>query len=269
MGDAQGTLPATFELERFVWAAPDRLRVSGRFTGLGHAAPADPVLVVRGRDRMHRLQALPDSLSGPPEDGSLWSAEFAWQEPPVAFDAAKLELGPDIAVELPGPGAKRRWLRAQTLEVRGATPASGAERVRLEAELLAAQEEIRELRAAAERAHEELARAREDLKTERDRQAGDAERFREGLARVRESAAEALAAEQSAAQQSESDLREARTALEHAAAARIQAESEAETLRERLAGLENARSAAEEARADGERMLSRLQAIRDALGDGR
>ena len=269
MGDARGTLPATFELERFVWGAPDRLRVSGRFMGLGHAAPADPVLVVRGHERMHRLQALPDSLSGPPEEGSLWSAEFAWQEPPVAFDAAKLELGPDVVVELPGPGAKRPWLRGQTLEVRGTSPARGAERVRLESELLAAQEEIHGLRAAAERAQEELTRARGDLSAERERQAGDAERFREGLARVRESAAEALAAEQSAAQQIESDLREARIALEQAVAARSHAESEAETLRERLAGLENARRAAEEARADGERMLSRLQRIRDALGDGR
>jgi hypothetical protein len=257
MGEEQSR-PTTFELERFVWGAPDRLRISGRFIGLGHAAPADPVLVVPGPERMHRLQALPDSVSGPPEEGSPWSAEFAWQEPPVAFDAAKLELGPEIVVELPAPGAKRRRLRSQPLEVRGAAPARGAERVHLEAELLAAQEEIRELRAAAERAQEELTRAREDLKSERDRQAGDAERFREGLATVRESAAEALAVEQSAARQAESDLREARIALEAKDAA-------LETYRVQL---EEARSAADAARADGERAVSRLQTIRDALGDG-
>ena len=90
---------------------------------------------------MHRLEALPDTLSPPPEDGSLWSAEFAWREPPVAFDAALLQLGPEIAVELPEPGAERGLLHAQ---VRGAPADRGVERVRREADLLAAQEEIRE-----------------------------------------------------------------------------------------------------------------------------
>src|SRR5688572_6734397 len=116
-GSAQ--TPPTFELERFVWGAPDRLRVSGTFTGLGQAQPADPELVLRGPERMHRLKALPDTLTFPPEEGTLWSAEFAWQEPPVAFDAALLQLGPEIVVELPEPGAKRRLLRGQRLEVRG------------------------------------------------------------------------------------------------------------------------------------------------------
>ncbi len=207
--------PPTFELERFVWGAPDRLRVSGRFTGLGQAQPAAPELVLRGPEKMHRLEAVPDTLPPPPEDGSLWSAEFAWQEPPVAFDAALLQLGPEIAVELPEPGAKRGLLPAQ---VRGAeTPTDrGVERVRREADLLAAQEEIRELRAAAEQAQQELERAREDLKNERERHAGDAERFREGLATVQASAAESLAVEQSSAQQAQAEVRELRGQLDDA-----------------------------------------------------
>ena len=307
---------ATFDLERFAWGAPDRLQVSGRFTGLGDVPQGDAVLVVRGPERAHRLKAVPDSVSGSLEDGSQWSAEFAWQEPPVAFDAATLELGPEIVVELPEPSARRRWGRGQTLEVRNASdetsaegtagrpegteldrqvggqlvdpsPERGAERVRLEAELLAAQEEIRELRADAAQVREELARAREDVKNERERHAGDAERYREGLARVRASAADAVAVEQSAAQQVESALREARIAieakdadleqlraqLEEAAAARAQAESEAQNaahaLRDHRVGLRDARRAADKARADGEHLLKRLETIRDALGDGR
>jgi hypothetical protein len=307
---------ATFELERFAWGGPDRLQLSGRFTGLGDVPPDVPVLVVRGPERTHRLEALPDSLSGSLEHGSPWSAEFAWQEPPVAFDAATLELGPEIVVELPEPGAKRRWIRGQSLEVRSAgsaastetspeqpdgtgldpqpapqleesSPGPGAERVRLEAELLAAHEEIRELRAAAERAREELIRARDDLASERDRHAGDAERFREGLASVQQSAAEALTMEQSAAEQADAALREARIAIEakdadlehlraqfeEAAAARAQAESDARTaaraLRDHLAGLREARRAADKASAAGEQLLSRLEKIRDALGAGR
>jgi hypothetical protein len=313
---AAATPRATFELERFAWGGPDRLQLSGRFTGLGEVPPDAPVLVVSGPEHTHRLEALPGSLSGSLEDGSPWSAEFAWQEPPVAFDAAMLELGPEIVVELPEPGAKRRWIRGQTLEVRSAGdaasaertpeepdrtgldrqpagqledagPRPGAERVRLEAELLAAREEIRELRAAAEQAHEELTRARDDLASERHLHAGDAERFREGLASVQQSAAEALTMEQSAAQQAEAALREARIAieakdadlaqlraqLEEAAAARAQAESDARTaaraLRDRLAGLREARRAANKALADGEHLLSRLETIRDALADVR
>lgn len=307
---------ATFELDRFAWGAPDRLQVSGRFTGLGEVPSDPPVLVVRGPERTHRLQALPDSVSGSLEDGGPWSAEFAWQEPPVAFDAATLELGPEIVVELPEPGAKRRWVRGQTLEVRSTdisasaerTPDQpdgtvldreqasqpedsgrwpGAERVRLEAALLAAHEEVRELRAAAERAREELTHARDELASERDRHAGDAERFREGLASVQQSAADALTLQQSALQQVEAALRESQSAieakdadleqlraqLEEAAAARAQADSEARTaaraLRNHLAGLSEARRAADKARADGEHLLSRLETIREAIADGR
>jgi hypothetical protein len=291
---AAATPRATFELERFAWAGPDRLQVSGRFTGLGDVPTDVPVLVVCGPERTHRLEALPDSVSGSREDGSPWSAEFAWQEPPVAFDTATLELGPEIVVELPEAGPKRRWIRGQSLEVRTAgraasaeAPGPGAERVRLEAELLAANEEVRELRAANERAREELKRARDDLTSERDRHAGDAERFRQGLASVRQSAAEALTMEQSAVRQVEAALREARSAIEakdadlkqlraqlgEAAAARTQAESDARTaaraLRDHLTGLTEARRAADKARTDGEHLLGRLETIRDALRDGR
>jgi hypothetical protein len=302
-GRARTSAPrrATFELERFAWGAPDRLQVAGRFTGLGDVPQGDPVLVVWGPEREHRLQAVPESLSGSLEDGSSWSAEFAWQEPPVAFDVARLELGPEIVVELPEPSARRRWSRGQTLEVQDvgtseqaegtelveAGPERGAERVRLEAELLAAQEEIRELQAGAAQVREELARAREDLKSERERHAGDAERYREGLAKVRASAADALAVEQSAAQQVESALREARTAveakdadleqlraqLEEAATARAKAESDARSaahaLRDHRVALREARRAADKARVDGENLMRRLETIRDAFGDGR
>jgi hypothetical protein len=276
---------ATFELERFTWAAPDRLEVSGRFVGLGDAPEDAPAVVVRGADRTHRLPAVPGSVSGSPEDGTLWSAEFAWQEPPVAFDVARLELGRDIVVELPQPGTQRRRFRKQILEVSG--PGRGAELLRLEAELVAAHEEIRELRAAAEQAQEELTRAREDLKAERDRHAADAERFREGLARVQASAEQALAVEQRAARQLGSELHQAldaveardaaladlREQLEAATAARTQAQHQARTqleaVQERLAARENARSAAEEARTDAEHLLGRLTTICEALREGR
>jgi len=143
---------------------------------------------------------------------------------------------------------------------------AGAERLRLEADLLAAQEELREVRAERQRAEDELARAREDLSAERERHAADAERFREGLARVRGSAEDALAVEQSAALRLGSELRDAQEAIDELqvqldTAAGATAETDA--LRSRVAELE---SAAEEARTDAERLLGRLTTIR---GGGR
>ena len=114
---------------------------------------------------------------------------------------------------------------------------------------MAAQEEVREVQAVLERTQAELGRAREDLQAERERRAGDGERFREGLAKVREAAEEALTAEQVTVTQLGSDLRDAqaeletkgaamedlRKQLEAAAAARTQAESKAQAEAERCA----------------------------------
>jgi hypothetical protein len=305
--------PATFELERFVWAAPDRLELTGRFRGLGHVPESRPHLVIDGPEHAYRLDAPYDSPAPPVDDGTPWSAEFVWQEPPVAFDVATLELGDGILVELPAPGTKRRRIRGQTLKVQTATNAARAEahefewaepaaprgaddeeptaarateRVGLEAELLAAREEVRELRAAAERTQKELARARDDLHRERERHAGAADRFREGLKRIRASASDAVETEHRALEQMGSALGETRVAieakdaeldelrrrLEEEEAARTQAESEARAAAQahqaHLAELDEARRTAGEARAGAEEMLKRLEAIRDALGDG-
>jgi signal transduction histidine kinase len=191
---------ATFALERFAWDAPDRLEVSGWFSGLHDAPPEPPTLVVRGGDGIHRLPAVPDRLSGPVEAGRRWWAAFAWQDVPAAFERAELELGAAIMVELPEPRPERKRRGDQVLEVRTRVPDGGAvpgagERHALETALLVAQEELREVRAALERAHAELARARQDLEAEHERRAVASERFREGLARVRGSAREAMAAQ--------------------------------------------------------------------------
>jgi methyl-accepting chemotaxis protein len=309
--------PTIFELERFAWGAPDRLELTGKFIGLPEVPGNAPVLVLSGADQVHRLPAVPDSLSGPPEDGRQWDAAFAWQEAPVAFDVAKLEFGPDIVVELPEPGAARRRSRHQVLELtrdqveeggdtdhepdraeapppKAAVPGDGVERLRLQAELLTTEEALREVQATLQRTQEELTRARNDLGSERELRGADAERFRQGLGAVRDAAEQALAAEQSAAQQVGTELREAlemieakdtaleqlRGQLEAAAAARTEAESEAraeiEALRERVDMLGRARQEAVELRAklartrrqaDGTR--ARLDQARSAVEDAR
>jgi hypothetical protein len=231
----------SFALERFAWGGPDRLELSGTFTGLGDPPAGPPVLVLTGGERTHRLPAAEGDV---PEDGEPWSAAFVWEEPPAAFETAVLRLGADLTVELPEPGADGDGPRGVKLPVQG--PAPGTERIRLEAELLAAREDVHEARAAQQRAEEELSRAREDLRAERDGRAADAARFREGLAEMHAAAEEALGAR-------DAELADVRGELEVAVAFREEAEaaSQAEiaALRERL-----------------DEVRRRLDTIRETLG---
>lgn len=326
------TAAPTFVLKRFAWGAPDRLEVSGTFGGLRDApADASPVLIVSTSERTHRLPAVPDSLAGSPEEGRLWQAAFAWQDAPVAFDHAQLQIGADIVVRLPEPGETSRLSRPRALEVRTAraeggddarretgeatrdahgertskasnengrrelagTPrddgsaGDGAERVGSQVELLAAQEQVREVGAALQQTQEELTRARDDLRAERERHAGDRERFREGLAKVQESAEEALAVEQIATQQLGGDLREAQDALdakdaaleelrgklEKTVAAQTQQESKAQAeidaLRERMAALERTGEEADQLRSELEQSRTQADEARAGLENAR
>jgi hypothetical protein len=270
----------TFALERFAWDAPDRLEVSGWFSGLpADARPTAPVLVVRGTDGTHRLPAVSMGASTPPEEGRRWEAAFAWQEPPAPFDVAELQLGGGIVVELPEPRPETQELGDQPLEVTQGGAGGSAEQLRLEADLVAAQEELRETGSALEQTREQLARAREDLEAGHARHAGDAERFREGLAHLRESAERALAAEQDTAQQLELDLRRAHDELallreqvvehERAGAEVEELRADLETARRRgddaHARLHKAQRPVVKAHAEIEQLLRRVTAIANAL----
>ena len=298
------TMAPTFELRRFAWGTPDRLEVSGTFGGLPDlAADAAPVLVVKAGETVHRLPAVPESLDGPPADGRVWEAQFAWQHPPVAFSTAELQLAADLIVELPEPGSKRRLARPRMLKVRTTShdaaepraetaqatpnaegPVNGrAASVGSQVELLAAQEEVREVRGVLQQTQAELTRAREDLQAERERRAGDSERFREGLAKLRQSAEDALTAEQVTVTQLGTDLRDAqaeietknaalealRTQVEAADAARTQAEAKAlaetEALGKQLAKLEHDGKEIERLRSELASRAAQIDATRAEL----
>lgn len=258
-----------FALDRFEWGAPDRLVLAGSFSGLEGRPAAEPVLTVQGPDGPHRLPAIEDG-AGPPADGARWAAAFAWLEAPVVFDQARLELGPALAVELPGPGQGESGisLPVSTAEhdngpadvLLAAADADGAAgRLRLEAQLLDARQELQETRVAAQRAQEELDRAQADLAAERQRGAGDAERFREGLATVRASAEEAIGAAKLAHSRAEQEARAEIAALRERVAALQPAAAELETVRSEL---DDAQSMLAEARAGAQSLLDAL--ARDA-----
>jgi hypothetical protein len=276
-----GQANGTFQLERFEWAAPDRLEIAGSFAGV-EPPRAAPTLLVRADDGVRRLTGATADEAG---DGDPWSAAFHWREPPVPFSAAELDLGGGLSVVLPAPGAS-----AEALSIRGAA-SPAADTLRLQAELIAAQEETREAQAAHELALEELERARADLEAMRLRRTAEAERFKEGLAQVREAGERALATSQGELEalrarvgeledqlaavppleerldRAVSDAEEARRSLEEATA-------EQAALRE---ALDRARQETEEARAtltraqaeadQAEALQARLDAVRRALDD--
>ena len=267
-----------FELERFEWQAPDRLEVAGTFHGLQEPPADKPVLVVSGDGGVHRLETDPESEPGPPEQGEPWCAQFVWDETPIPVEAAALALGPDLVVDLPAPGSRRTLLRPRFLGVRRTAAEAEAEveaepeveveveveteaesrtDIGAQAELVAAEQQIQELRAALERTEEDLARARADVETERSGRAADAERFREGLARVRTSGEQALSdAETEAAALGER--------LEAAESARADMETEAAAHRERVEAAETERA---EAESEAAALAERLEAAETAQAE--
>jgi hypothetical protein len=220
----------TFALERFGWEAPDRLELCGTFAQLRDVPLETPVLVVRGAERAHRLPAVSDGAAAPPEQGRPWRAEFAWQEAPEAFDGAQLELGPDLLIELPAPGASSE---PRILDVRRTSPvaepapepASGANRLRsalaaIGEALDAEQQEADQLRAELRDARAELDDARAELeqfRAQRDAAAAaeaEAQRLRGDYERARQQSADAVDALTS----TRSALDEARGELDRALA---------------------------------------------------
>ena len=236
---------AAFALERFAWDGPDRLALSGWFSGLASQPAEAPVLILRGTDRVRRLEADPDGGAGLPEEDKRWSAIFAWKDPPEAFHAAALELGGDLIVSLPEPGPEHHARGEEVLgvhPVRG-EPAAAGDRLRLQGDLLATQEELEETRAALARLTEDLQRAHQDLRDERRRHSADAERYRDGLAQVRAAADVAIA--------------EARAGVDAERA-------RAEVMSRRLAQVHAPMG---KARADASLLLGLLESIEEVLGD--
>lgn len=165
----------SFELDRFGWAAEDRLEVAGRWIGVRRRL-ARPTLVVVVDGRRRRLRTLPGAWSAS-ADG--WEAAFAWQGGPVELDGAELEVGRSIVVDLPRPRRLRRSEPVESAEVheerdvpsepKPAKQARESKEIKaLSSELEAARAEAAEARAALEREQEELAIARRALSAARD-----------------------------------------------------------------------------------------------------
>ena len=94
-----------FEIQRFAWAAPGRLEVAGRWSGVRGHRFMRPTLDVPGR---RPLQALLDHKPWSP-DQDEWIAAFSWSGADLDLSEAKLTVTPTISVALPPPDAEGRF----------------------------------------------------------------------------------------------------------------------------------------------------------------
>ena len=211
----------TFRLERFGWAAADRLVLSGRWSGVGADALDSPVLVLRRADGDERIEALP--VAKRLERDGRWMASFPWKEEYSDAAEVELELDRGLAVELPLPHAHQRRFGRPLLRARLTSPSpsrspEGSEEdspagerspsvsgdqssLGLHAALIQAQDERDEARAQAEHVREEAQLARRDAERERERRRTEIERMRGALTTARALAEEELAAERAAFEQ--------------------------------------------------------------------
>src|SRR4051794_19696154 len=98
---------AVLEIERFEWAAPNRIEIVGHWTGLHGRRFMRPTLVLKGGGDPKRLLALLEHKPWAASDGEPWTAAFAWDGEIVKFDGAELNVGSGIDLELPAPRMRR------------------------------------------------------------------------------------------------------------------------------------------------------------------
>lgn len=104
---------AVLEIERFEWVTPDRIEIVGYWTGLRGRRFVRPTLVLKGEGAPRRLLALLEHKPWSAHEGEEWTAAFAWKGEVAKFEAAELNVGSGIDLELPSPrmrpGKPRRF----------------------------------------------------------------------------------------------------------------------------------------------------------------
>src|SRR3954468_18334950 len=94
-----------FKVDHFDWHGDDRIEVRGRWFGVHGRRFMRPTLHVRVRGRRRRMLALLDHKPWSPDDEGTWIAAFAWRGDHDGVTSARLEVAPDIVLDLPAPGA--------------------------------------------------------------------------------------------------------------------------------------------------------------------
>src|SRR5919108_592650 len=93
----------SFEVERFEWAADDRLELAGRWFDVRGRRFLRPTLDLQVDGDTRRLLATLEHKPWAAEEGDVWTAAFEWEGEVPEIDAVQLTVGPDLAVELEPP----------------------------------------------------------------------------------------------------------------------------------------------------------------------
>jgi hypothetical protein len=253
------TAPAgvSFEVDRFAWA-DGRLELTGRWYGIRGRRFLRPTLDVEVDGSPRRMLAVLEHKPWAADDGEEWVAAFEWTGDPVALAVAELAVGPELAVVLPpptgGPAKKARRARTAGERLEARPPRAQA----LEAELAEARAEISSLRdrvAAEQKAWQERVEQAEALRDESAAAKSAAEAERDGMAAERDelaAARDAAIAERdelvSARDAASAARDEAVTARDGALADAAKAGAERDKAVREKAAVENELKAAERAR---------------------
>ena len=239
----------TFEVERFEWAADDRIEVVGRWFGLRGHRFLRPTLDVEVGGERRRMLAVLEHKPWAPEEGEEWIAAFSWTGERAKLDEAELTVSPDLAVQLPLPdGPGDSGAKAASAETADRRTARRPRTAVLEHELAAAMAEVNRLT-------EQLARERE-VHSEAGRELRERARVAQEATKKLESELEQATGRLATADaHAESRLEEARKDRDRATTARDQALEETAAARaERDAAMKK---------------LASAEADRDAMAESR
>src|SRR3954454_22505649 len=95
-----------FELESFDFSAGDRLEVTGRWFGVRGRRFVRPVVNLRVDGRRRRMIAVLDHKPWAADGEGTWIAAFAWRGEHGRISNTRLEVAPDVVLDLPVPGAE-------------------------------------------------------------------------------------------------------------------------------------------------------------------
>src|SRR4051794_15688546 len=93
-----------FELESFEWTTADRLELTGRWFGVRGRRFMRPVVNLRVDGRRRRMIAVLDHKPWAADAEGTWIAAFAWRGEHGRITNARLEVAPDVVLDLPAPG---------------------------------------------------------------------------------------------------------------------------------------------------------------------
>jgi hypothetical protein len=202
-----------FALERFERTDDGRLEIDGRWSGVRGRRFIRPSLTIGGHGSRRRLLAELEHKPWSAEDGEPWRAAFAASDVDVVD--AELSVAPDISLQLPPPGPRRRRATRRPASAgQSRRPVAAGQSRRLDAvraELDVARQELDTARSELDAARREVDAARREVDAAR----GEADATRRELAD-----------ERAEAQDVRGQLESARAERDAALAARDTAEAE-------------------------------------------